>query len=498
MKSYPLLISGHDEPGSGWNYVLRASAFLRDPAGTFELKRRLELGEAPESDAANEAVVGRCAWGGPGENRRAVASAARAASEYAAFPEDVRLQMGLDFNTAIRERAAELVEILIAEGHPRRLAEWEVRGILDGSEPSTLRWYFDQMRQELTVGDRRVVLRRRPDGVVCLNPPQNAAASNSALGLGALLAGNALVVKAPRSTPLGVMFLFRDVIWPVLRDHGAPDGTLSVISGDTRQILRQWRDDPQVNDLFFFGDSDVGLKLGADFVASGKKAILELAGNDGFVVWRDADLDSASMALVESFFGSSQICMVPKHAVVHPAIADEFAARVVSRVSELRPGFPEDPEVLLSPVLKTDRFFEFLAEATTRGAIALCGGEALDVRGKPSSSGWFLEPTLLRIDGFAMAGGLRCVTEETFFPLLPLVVPQESRDEEMLTACIEFLNGNEYGLRNSLWSSSDHVIERFENEVTGGGLLKINDSHIGFSPPLATHGGNKRTGGPYG
>ena len=63
-------------------------------------------------------------------------------------------------------------------------------------------WYFDQMRMETQYGDRRVVLSRKPDGVVCLNPPQNAAGSNAALGFSALLAGNTLVVKAPRSTPL--------------------------------------------------------------------------------------------------------------------------------------------------------------------------------------------------------------------------------------------------------------------------------------------------------
>jgi acyl-CoA reductase-like NAD-dependent aldehyde dehydrogenase len=88
------------------------------------------------------------------------------------------------------------------------------------------------------------------------------------------------------------------------------------------------------------------------------------------------------------------------------------------------------------------------------------------------------------------------VREETFFPLLPVVVPDDSDD--LLDRTIRFLNANPYGLRNSLWAADDAVIERFVNEVDGAGLLKVNESHIGFAPALATHGGTGRTGGPYG
>jgi acyl-CoA reductase-like NAD-dependent aldehyde dehydrogenase len=318
------------------------------------------------------------------------------------------------------------------------------------------------------------------------------------LAAAALMAGNTVVVRAPRSSPLSVMFVFRDLLAPILERHGAPPGTLNLISGNAPAILRSWVSSPLVNDILYFGDSEPGLDLGVECLKHGKKAVLELSGNDGFVVWRDADLDAAARALEECFYGSSQICMVPKYAIVHPDVADSFLPLFLRRVAQLRPGYPEDPEILLSPVLKTDRFFDFLAEARDGGGEVLSGGERVDVAGRPSPTGVFCQPTVVRVDGFERAAGLSCVREETFFPLLPVVVPAPAPDSQLAEAMIEFLNGNRYGLRNSVWTSDQRVARQFADEVTNAGQLKVNDSHIGFAPYLSTHGGTGRTGGPYG
>jgi acyl-CoA reductase-like NAD-dependent aldehyde dehydrogenase len=68
----------------------------------------------------------------------------------------------------------------------------------------------------------------------------------------------------------------------------------------------------------------------------------------------------------------------------------------------------------------------------------------------------------------------------------------------LLEDVIEFLNANKYGLRNSIWTGDEQLARRFAEGVMNGGLLKINDSHIGFNAILSTHGGTGRTGGPYG
>ena len=495
MRSYPLYIDGQDVDGHRWTYVVRASALLRDAHAAIRLKRALELGR---SDDLTEDVVGRVAVSSPEDNERALRAARRATRAFSAMPQKIRSEMIVEFNETLADRAGELVEILMAEGHPRKLAQWELSGMLRGCDAATIEWYETQLRHTFESDGRQLELVRKPDGVVCVNPPQNAAGSNAGLAVLALLAGNTVVMKAPRATPLSVMFVFRDIMAPILERHGAPPGTLNLISGSGPGILRSWVSSPLVDDIMFFGDSEAGLKLGEECFGNGKKAILELAGNDGFVVWRDADLAAAARALEECFYGSSQICMVPKYAVVHPDVADSFFELFLKRVALLRPGYPEDPQTLLSPVLKADRFFDFLAEARGNGGEVLCGGTRVDVDGVPSNTGAFLEPTVIRVDGFKRADTLSCVREETFFPMLPVVVPEPAPDDQLLEDMIDFLNGNEYGLRNSVWTGDERIAHQFAERVSNGGMLKINDSHIGFISYLSTHGGTGRTGGPYG
>ena len=105
----------------------------------------------------------------------------------------------------------------------------------------------------------------------------------------------------------------------------------------------------------------------------------------------------------------------------------------------------------------------------------------MEIDGTASETGPFVAPTVLRVDGLAGARDLAAVREETFFPLLPVVVP-EADDGGLLDEVIAFLNDNKYGLRNSLWTADPEVIEAVAARVNNGGLLKVNDSHIGFVP----------------
>jgi acyl-CoA reductase-like NAD-dependent aldehyde dehydrogenase len=255
---------------------------------------------------------------------------------------------------------------------------------------------------------------------------------------------------------------------------------------------------PEVNDIFYTGDVARGLEVQQECVARGKKPILELAGNDIVVVWRDADLDLAVEALVECFYGSGQICMVPNQVIVHPRIADELLDRLCVAAASIRPGYPDQPGVLLSAVLRSERFFAYVRDAVNRGARVVHGARRLEVDGSVSDTGLFLEPTVLRIDGLAGCREIRAVREETFFPLLPVVVAEPGPDDQILTDALEFVNSNPYGLRNSLWTSSQAVIGRYLRRVVNGGLLKVNDSHVGFLPYLPSHGGTGLTGGVFG
>jgi acyl-CoA reductase-like NAD-dependent aldehyde dehydrogenase len=496
MRSYSSYIAGADIASDSWVYTIKASALLGDFMSNLVLKRDLESGARDDGHLV-PAVAARCAMTSDADLERALVAAKEAAPVWGAFPIETRMQLAERVHREVLRRREEFIEVLIAEGHPRRLAEWEIAGVLQGTSPETLEFWREQLHEERRIGPRRLILVRKPDGVVVLSPPQNAAASNSVLGVPALVAGNSLVVKAPRSSAYGVMFVWREVVAPILEDLGAPPGTLNLVCGRPKEIVQQWLESPLVDDIFFFGGSERGIQIGLDAVARGKKPVLELAGNDGCVVWEDADLDLAAEALSECFFGSGQICMVPKYAVVHPAIADQLLERLASLAAKIRPGLPEDPDVLLSPVLRSDDFFRYLDEATAAGATVLTGGHRLEVDGTVSETGPFLAPTVLRVDGLADARELAAVRQETFFPLLPVVVPTADEDG-LLDRVISFLNDNEYGLRNSLWTSNPDVVDAMAARVHNGGLLKVNDSHIGFVPCLSTHGGTGLTGGPFG
>ena len=497
MRSYGSYVAGADVPADNWVYCVRASAMLDDVLPHLTLKRQLEQGR--RHDGADHAgIVARCALADEAVVQRALRAAADAAPVWGAFPLAVRISVMHRLHEEVRRRHDELVSVLVDEGHPRTLAEWEIAGVLHGTSPETVGWCEEQMHREYGDERRRMLLVRKPDGVVALSPPQNAAAVNSLLGVAALAAGNALVIKAPRSTPYGVMYMLRELVAPILDEVGAPPGTLNIVCGNPRKILQQWLASPLVDDLFIFGSSEVGIPLGEEAVRRGKKPILELAGNDGCVVWHDADLDRAAEALTECFFGSGQICMVPNYVIAHPDIADELLERLIRLIAKIRPGYPEDPDVLLSPVLKTDTFFQYLSQAVESGGRVLTGGHRMEIDGRVSETGLFLEPTVVRVDGLAGARDLWAVARETFFPLLPVVVPAAAPDAPLLDEVIAFLNANAYGLRNSVWTGGPETINQFVSRVHNGGLLKINDSHIGFVSYLATHGGGGLTGGPFG
>jgi acyl-CoA reductase-like NAD-dependent aldehyde dehydrogenase len=496
MRSYCSYIAGTDVTSSSWIYTVRASALLKDFLSNLKVKRKLEKESGDPGDQYPN-IVARCAVTADNDLEQALIRAKEAGPIWASFSIEQRLSIAERFHVAVLMRREEFIDVLVAEGHPRKLAEWEIAGILQCSSPESLKLWKRQLHEECRIGPRRLMLVRKPDGVVVLSPPQNAAASNSVGGLSSLVAGNTLVVKAPKSCPYGVMYVWRELIAPILEDVGAPPGTLSIVCGNSTRIMAQWLESPLVNDIFFFGGSERGIQIGIDACARGKKPVLELAGNDGCVIWKDADIDKAAEALTECFYGSGQICMVPKFSIVHPDIAQILLDKLSLLIDNIKPGLPEDPDVLLSPVLRTDEYFRFLNESTASGATIVKGGYRVELDGTVSETGPFLAPTILRINGLQEANKHSSVREETFFPLLPIIVP-EADSENLLDEVIHFINANKYGLRNSFWVKDEAVIEQLVARVSNGGLLKINDSHIGFTPWLATHGGTGLTGGPFG
>lgn len=499
IPSLGSFVRGKDVDSGQWVYVLSTRAVLDDSFASLTLKRKLEAGKVSPAEVPAGVVVGRVAVAEPETVTDALVAASEATGIWRAAPLSVRLNDWMQLlRTTIEEHEDEIIRMLILEGHPLDLATWEISGMYEMLRQETIDFLRGQLWHEIAVGARRNIVRRRPDGVICINPPANAPLVSALLGMSSISGGNAVVVRAPRSAPYSVTYVLRKLIAPILDEIGAPPGILNVVCGHPAPILDAWINSPYVNDIMYFGDVQNGLTIERRCVEAGKKPILELAGNDVVLVWKDADLDGAADALIESFYGSGQLCMIPNLAVVHPAVADDLVSRVAERASALRPGYPDEAGVLLSPVLRHDKFHRYLSEAVDEGAVVVTGGHGLQLDGTRDSNGFFLEPTVVRIDGLAGARRLEAVKHETFFPLLPIVVPENADDDTLLQTLIAFVNSNLYGLRNSLWARDAAVIDRYVAEVVAGGQLKINDSHIAFTSPLPTHGGTGLTGGAFG
>ncbi|MFI5778084.1 aldehyde dehydrogenase family protein [Nocardia sp. NPDC051570] len=498
--TYGSYVGGEDIGGSSWVHVLSARAIFEDSFASLRLKRDLDRGAVALSSVPPGVVVGRVAVADETTAARALTAAAQAAAVWRAEPVADRIEFLTRARELLLDKADDVIRMLTLEGHPLELARWEFRGFLEMCEQSTREFVRGQLCAEYRTADGRLrMIRRCADGVVCVNPPANAPMASALLAATAVVSGNAVVVRAPRAAPLGVTYAVREIVAPALAAVGAPRGTVNTLCGDPQSLLRMWLDSPLVDDIMYFGGVESGLDLERRCVAAGKKPILELAGNDVVLIWRDADLAAAARAVTESFFGSGQLCMIPNQVVVHPAVADELLARVATLAEELRPGYPDGEGVVLSPVLHHDRFHAALADALARGATVVTGGANMHFDGSVDGAGFFLRPTVVRVDGLSAARDLIAVREETFFPLIPVIVPEgDDEDDRLLGACLEFVDTNRYGLRNSLWSNDSRVIDRYVATVTNGGLLKVNESHIAFAAPLPSHGGTGVTGGVFG
>jgi cytochrome P450/acyl-CoA reductase-like NAD-dependent aldehyde dehydrogenase len=480
-----------------WTYVMRATALVDDPLGVMSFKSALDQGKM-SPDEHRGVVLGRCALAGPEHMDRALRAASDAAPQWAAVSFEQRLKIAELFRGRVKEYAPELVRLLVEEGHPVRLAAAEVSNLLVFFGPETTRWCAGQMSTETRSGHRRITLRRRPDGVVCVQPPQNTPLVSVAAVFQATMAGNCLVVRLSRQSPLSAMYLLQELAAPVLAEVGAPPGTLSVLCADPAETLETWLASPLVDDIFYFGDSTRGLRLQAECLRRDKKPVLELAGNDMVVVWRDADLPSAVQAVTESFYAAGQICCAPNVVIAHPEVADELLDRLVAVARALRPGYPDDPEVVLVPTASDVAYRAALDDARRHGAQVLTGGRQMDVHGRDSDIGPFLEPAVIRVEGIDHAHRLRAVRQETFFPVLTVVVPDPVADRPLTESVLKLVNDNDYGLRSSLWTRDQQVIDAFLARTTSYGQLRVNDSHLAAVPFLSHHGGTGLSGGPFG
>ena len=502
INQFNLFVDGKEVDTGIYDYTPYSDKFITSFKDTYRVITKLKKGEIP--DNAGEYVYARYCIGDDSLNLKAIDAAHSAAKIFGRFPVSKRRKILHDIHDNLEKNKDELIKLMCIEGHPISLAEWEYRSAERLYSKKAINFYTDELWREVTrFRNETLYLARRPDGVVCMSPPKNASASNSTLGLHALLGGNTLIIKPPLKAPISTIFLWKNIVNPALEKNGAPAGTVNLITGNSKTITEQWLTSPKVNDILFFGDSEAGLEIGRKCYVAGKKPILELSGSDPLILWKDCDVDYATDSAMDAFLGSTQICMVPKKFIVHEDIFDAFIDKMKEKISRIVYGLPSMPDVILSPVIKANIFEEYLSEAIDKGARLLCGGSRIDYDNTPNPKGAYVQPTLIQIDDNQDLYSFSCVKNENFFPLIPVIKVKSSKrgsekDREIFFRMIDLVNQNEFGLRISAWVKSPAYIRQFIRHLPDSGLLRMNARHVEFSECLAGHGGTKKTGGPFG
>src|SRR5690349_5128485 len=140
VPTYPSWAGGREIDSGRYVYTVSTRALLDDVFAALTLKRRLEQGRGTPTGA----VVGRCAVADRETVLAALDGAAAAAKEWAAVPLTTRMRLGAGIRERLRTHHAEFVELMVAEGSPRALAQWQVAGLAEVFSPETLRWCESQ------------------------------------------------------------------------------------------------------------------------------------------------------------------------------------------------------------------------------------------------------------------------------------------------------------------------------------------------------------------
>ncbi len=249
----------------------------------------------------------------------------------------------------------------------------------------------------------------------------------------ALAAGNTVVLKPAEYTPLTAL-LFAEIS----REAGLPKGVLNIVTGDgaTGAALVAH---PGVDKIAFTGSTPVGRAIRQATAGTGKALTLELGGKSPYIVFDDADLDSAVEGLVDAiWFNQGQVCCAGSRLLVQEGIAERFHEKVKRRMDGLRLGNPLDKCIDIGAVVDPVQL------ATISAMVDASGGEKYVANTPLPEAGCFYPPTL--ITGLGTASPL--MQEEIFGPVLVSMTFRTPAE------AVELANNSRYGLAASVWTEN--------------------------------------------
>ena len=426
---------------------------------------------------SNGAIIASVPNCGAAETVRMIDSAHRAQKSWAEQPAKQRAMFLRRWYELIVLNQEDLARLLTAEqGKPLSEANGE---ILYGA--NYIEWFSEEAKRVYgdTIPrpshDKRIVVSKQPVGVVACITPWNFPNAMLARKMApALAAGCAVICKPANETPLSALAL------AVLAERaGAPAGLINILVGKTEEIGAEITSNSKVRKLSFTGSTRVGKKLIADCAGTVKRTSMELGGNAPFIVFDDADIDSAvSGAVAAKYRNAGQTCVCANRILVQAGIYTEFTVKLKQAVSTLKVGDGFEKGVNVGPLIHSQaatKVCGIINDATERGARVLHGG------GLSPLGGSFVSPTILT----EVTQDMRLFSEEIFGPVAPVF----SFDDE--TEAIALANDTEYGLAAYFYSRDVGRVWRVA-EALDYGMVGINEGII--SNEMAPFGGMKESG----
>lgn len=426
-------------------------------------------------------LVGEIPEGCAEDAQIALESSQRAQKAWAKVPARQRQKLLRGFAQKIRENVDILAPMIVAEqGKLIAVAKMEVE--------VTATFIEYACDNALTIegnilpsdnADEKIFIHKVPRGVVVGITAWNFPLALAGRKIGpALITGNSIVLKPTQETPLSTTELGR-----IANEAGLPPGLLNIVNGEGAIVGQALCDNPITKMVTMTGSTVAGKKIQQTSAQYMTPVMLELGGKAPMVVLDDADLDQAAeTALWARFANCGQVCTCAERLYVHEAVYDEFMAKFLPLVKELRVGDPMDPATQMGPKVnqrEISNIEHIVEESIKQGATLLHGGKRAEIAGFEGGN-WY-EPTVLvdvQQDNIA-------VHEETFGPVLPIVKIKD------IDEAIAFCNDSDYGLSAYVFTKSFLSIQRFINELDVGEVYVnrgMGEQHQGF------HNGWKQSG----
>ncbi len=324
--------------------------------------------------------------------------------------------------------------------------------------------------------NRRLLVLRQAIGVCAAITPWNFPLAMITRKVApALAAGCPVVIKPAEQTPLTAL-----AVAELAQRAGLPAGVLQVITADAENSIaigKVFCSSETVRHLSFTGSTEVGRILMAQSAPTIKKLSLELGGNAPFIVFDDADLDSAvEGAWASKYRNAGQTCVCANRFYVQEGVYDAFVEKFAAKVATAKVGNGFEDGVNQGPLIEdaaVDKVMRHLDDAQQKGGRVVTGGSRL--------SGRFFQPTVLA----NATPNMLCATEETFGPFAPIF--KFKTEQEV----VELANATVYGLASYFYARDVgrifRVSEALEYGMVGVNVGILATEHVPF-------GGVKQSG----